>query len=340
MYLGNRGTRTLFSIEAYHGKMIKNHSFYKKEDEVLLLPGTYFEVTNNFNSGNNLHIIQIKQKRPPHTLLERPFQTQEATSFKSILPVAKQSQGIQYAAPPAQYVSQPNYQVLRSDGVKQILFSNIPGAGRGSGNIPPGYEGLDWEDFQYIEESYAQSFMVSAWKDLFKYSRYIIHNVSGKKKMYICSSKPNETFTIKSMDATVVDRDNSQWMLTGLRSNVKLFTKTVTFHNHGLYQLIDLNFVDIDEMIFTTFNGYPSLAISRINLPKSIFDDLCTALRDQAPSYNTVVRWSKLCCEGRKEVEDEPRPGRPVTETTSDNIEKVRHLIDNDPYLTIDEIQV
>ncbi|CAF4494723.1 unnamed protein product, partial [Rotaria socialis] len=33
-------------------------------------------------------------------------------------------------------------------------------------------------------------------------------------------------------------------------------------------------------------------------------------------------------------------PSRPVTEATSDNIEKVRHLIDNDPYLTIDEIQV
>ncbi|CAF3340222.1 unnamed protein product, partial [Rotaria socialis] len=71
--------------------------------------------------------------------------------------------------------------------------------------------------------------------------------------------------------------------------------------------------------------------------PKSIFDELCTALRDQAPSYNTVVRWSKLCREGREEVEDEPRPGRPVTETTSDNIEKVLHLIDNGPYFTIDE---
>ncbi|CAF4887813.1 unnamed protein product, partial [Rotaria magnacalcarata] len=57
------------------------------------------------------------------------------------------------------------------------------------------------------------------------------------------------------------------------------------------------------------------------------------------PSYNTVVRWSKLCRDGREEVEDEPRPDRPVTETTSDNIEKARHLIDNDPYLTIDETQ-
>ncbi|CAM4982674.1 unnamed protein product [Rotaria socialis] len=86
--------------------------------------------------------------------------------------------------------------------------------------------------------------------------------------------------------------------------------------------------------------GYIKVRTALNMQPKSIFDDLCTALRDQAPSYNTVVRWSKLCREGREEVEDEPRPGRPVTETTSDNIENVRHLIDNDPYLTIDEIQV
>ena len=73
LYLGKRGTRTLFSIEAYHGKMIKAHSDYQNEDEILLLPGTYFEVINNFNSGDGLHIIQLKQQRPPNTTLERPF---------------------------------------------------------------------------------------------------------------------------------------------------------------------------------------------------------------------------------------------------------------------------
>ena len=33
------------------------------------------------------------------------------------------------------------------------------------------------------------------------------------------------------------------------------------------------------------------------------------------------------------------RPGRPVTETTSKNIEQLRQLIDDDPYLTIEELQ-
>ena len=74
--------------------------------------------------------------------------------------------------------------------------------------------------------------------------------------------------------------------------------------------------------------------------PKSIYDELRTVLGEEAPAYSTVRKWSRYFREGREEVEDEPRPGRPVTEATSDNIKEVRRLIDNDPYLTIDEIQV
>ncbi|CAF0953851.1 unnamed protein product [Adineta steineri] len=74
--------------------------------------------------------------------------------------------------------------------------------------------------------------------------------------------------------------------------------------------------------------------------PRFIHDDLCSVLGDKAASYNTLLRWSKLFGEGREEAEDEPRPARPVNETTSDNVEEVRRLIENDPYLTIDKIQV
>ena len=37
---------------------------------------------------------------------------------------------------------------------------------------------------------------------------------------------------------------------------------------------------------------------------------------------------------------DQRRPARPRTETTTEHIEQVRCLIDGDPHLTIDEIQV
>ncbi len=80
MYLGDTGKRTLFGIEAVHGKAIKGHSFYGKENEVLLLPGLCVEVTGNLDSGNNLHIVHLKQKRPPFSLLESPFRHQKANS--------------------------------------------------------------------------------------------------------------------------------------------------------------------------------------------------------------------------------------------------------------------
>ena len=48
-------------------------------------------------------------------------------------------------------------------------------------------------------------------------------------------------------------------------------------------------------------------------------------------------RWIKWFREGLEEVEDEARPGQPVTETTSENIEQIPRLIDDDPYTTIEE---
>ena len=53
----------------------------------------------------------------------------------------------------------------------------------------------------------------------------------------------------------------------------------------------------------------------------------------------TKLSWSKLFREGREEIEDKARPGRPITETTAENIEEVRLFIDDDPRITIEDIQ-
>ena len=71
----------------------------------------------------------------------------------------------------------------------------------------------------------------------------------------------------------------------------------------------------------------------------AIYDELYSVCGDQAPSYATVKRWAKWFREGGEEIEDEARPGRPVTETTFENIEQVRLLIDDDPHITIEEVQ-
>jgi len=59
-----------------------------------------------------------------------------------------------------------------------------------------------------------------------------------------------------------------------------------------------------------------------LNIPaRIIYDELCSVFGDQAPALRTVEWRSNLFREGREDVEDEERPGRPITETTSEKIE-------------------
>ncbi|CAF5132151.1 unnamed protein product, partial [Rotaria sp. Silwood1] len=77
-----------------------------------------------------------------------------------------------------------------------------------------------------------------------------------------------------------------------------------------------------------------------LNIPPSvIYNELHSVHGDQVPCLRTVERWAKWFREGLEEIEDETRPGRPVTETTSENIEQVHLLIDDDPHITIEEVQ-
>ncbi|CAF4773741.1 unnamed protein product [Rotaria sp. Silwood1] len=74
LYLGYQGPRTLFSIDAINARNVRDHSFYRNEEEILLLPGTYMEVRSQLNPAPDLHIIHLKQKIPDKMLLEPPFE--------------------------------------------------------------------------------------------------------------------------------------------------------------------------------------------------------------------------------------------------------------------------
>lgn len=75
LYLGNKGERTLFSIEVINAKIINEHSHFPTEDEILLLSGTYMEVVSKFNPAPDLYIVHLKQKIPSEILLEPPFES-------------------------------------------------------------------------------------------------------------------------------------------------------------------------------------------------------------------------------------------------------------------------
>ncbi|CAF0934008.1 unnamed protein product [Adineta ricciae] len=69
-FLGKTGARTLFTIDCYSGKNIRQHSMYKTEDEVLLPAACKFQVVSCMDGGNGLTIIHIKEINSPYSLLQ------------------------------------------------------------------------------------------------------------------------------------------------------------------------------------------------------------------------------------------------------------------------------
>ncbi|CAF3706322.1 unnamed protein product [Rotaria sordida] len=53
-----------------------------------------------------------------------------------------------------------------------------------------------------------------------------------------------------------------------------------------------------------------------------------------------VKNWAKRFREGREDVSDDPRSGRPISVLTVENIECVRQVIEDDPYSTYEDIIV
>jgi hypothetical protein len=74
-FVGTSGIRTLFNIECINGKAIRSHSFFKKESEILLLPGTYFRVVGKWSPAKDLYIIHLREMPAPRPYLEPPFQS-------------------------------------------------------------------------------------------------------------------------------------------------------------------------------------------------------------------------------------------------------------------------
>ena len=75
LFLGQEGKRTMFSIECFNGKKIRQHSSIEDEDEILLLPASQFVVKSHFQPSKkdpDLIIIHLQQVEPPHILLEEP----------------------------------------------------------------------------------------------------------------------------------------------------------------------------------------------------------------------------------------------------------------------------
>ena len=72
-FLGSTGDRTIFNIECINGKSIQSHSYFKEENEILLMPGSYFQVVGKQKAAKGLYIIHLQEKVPPYQTMAPPF---------------------------------------------------------------------------------------------------------------------------------------------------------------------------------------------------------------------------------------------------------------------------
>ncbi len=66
---------------------------------------------------------------------------------------------------------------------------------------------------------------------------------------------------------------------------------------------------------------------------------LLDAFTDQAPAKRTVYWWFGEFKRGKSNLKDDPRPGRPLTAVTEENVDAVERLIDQEPRITYQSIE-
>ncbi|CAF3426239.1 unnamed protein product [Rotaria socialis] len=74
----NDETHTQFVIQCHKGRNIKNHSFEKTADEILLLPATQFVVTMSVKANRKLNLVHLQEQSLSFPLLE-PVQAPNRT---------------------------------------------------------------------------------------------------------------------------------------------------------------------------------------------------------------------------------------------------------------------
>jgi hypothetical protein len=72
-FVGSEGDRTIFNIECINGKSIQAHSYFKEENEILLMPGSYFQIVSKLKAAKGLYIIHLQEKVPPYQTMAPPF---------------------------------------------------------------------------------------------------------------------------------------------------------------------------------------------------------------------------------------------------------------------------
>ncbi|CAF2724422.1 unnamed protein product [Rotaria sp. Silwood2] len=83
-FVGKTGIKTLFIIDCVKGIDVGNHSYFRKENEILLLPATQVEVIGYEEQEDNLRIIYLEEIESSHILLEPISSEEEIQDLRKI----------------------------------------------------------------------------------------------------------------------------------------------------------------------------------------------------------------------------------------------------------------
>ncbi|CAF0933992.1 unnamed protein product [Adineta ricciae] len=85
-FLGAKGARTLFHIDCYSSRDIREYSAHAKECEALLLPARQFQIVSSLNAGNDLYVIHLREVEPEFTCIKIPPIVKNSSNIASIPP--------------------------------------------------------------------------------------------------------------------------------------------------------------------------------------------------------------------------------------------------------------
>ena len=80
-FVGSEGDRTIFNVECINGKSIQPHSYFTEENEILLMPGSYFKVVSKWKPAKGLYIIHLREQTPPYQTMAPPFNSASTSNI-------------------------------------------------------------------------------------------------------------------------------------------------------------------------------------------------------------------------------------------------------------------
>jgi histone-lysine N-methyltransferase SETMAR len=115
-------------------------------------------------------------------------------------------------------------------------------------------------------------------------------------------------------------------------------------HNHWFSFILEFSEVHMEkDVLRKSFSRQDIRLVIKFEMlldkrPPEIHGLLLHALGDQCPSIQTVRHWFREFAEGKQDVADDQRAGRPVSASTNENVEKASKFLEEDRRVSCEQV--